>query len=430
MRRLPLAALLCWLAAPNPAAAQRFGEDRPAPGAPKAPAAAPPTAPKPAPPESLPGFPTAPAPAPATPSRAAVVPVVAEPPHEWAVRPEHGEWMICVKSYAGDLAKAQAVELAGLVRTQHKAAAYLFERNAEDRQREEQRRADFRAAKATELAPFLQLQGQMKAEAAARGGEYADVPVAYRMPKVTVEPQWAVLVGGFKDADTARKALTAVREWPVPANVGLMQAAVSDLPGDDGKIVTQGTYINPYRTALVVPNPTARRAAPPANPVDPLLFQYNAEEPLSLLKCEKAWTLIVKDFTIPATVQGKGQEPSVMARLFRRDEADELLHSTARQAFVLATALRSESMERAARAAAAHAGLTPRPLDSYILHHRTGSRVTVGQFDAPDDPALLEMQRLLSNMYFQVSDKTAGGVRGEDRRLFDGITPMPIPRKP
>ncbi len=429
MRRLPLAALLCWLAAPNPAAAQRFGEDR---AAPKAPAAAP--APTPAAPPALPDFPTGvPSTPTRTPTRAAVAPVAAvapEPPHEWAVRAEHGEWLICVKSYVGDLAKAQAVELAGLVRTQHKAAAYLFERNAEDRQREEQRRADFRAGKAAELAPFLQLQGQMKAEAAARGVEYADAPTVYRMPKVTVEPQWAVLVGGFKDADAARKALNAVREWPVPANERLMDRAVTSRPGDDGKVVTEGKYINPYRSAMVVPNPTARRAPSQANAVDPALFTLNAEEPLSLLRCEKNWTLIVKDFTVPATVQGKDQESSVMKRLFNGDEADKLLHSTARQAFVLATALRSESMERAARAAAAHAGLTPRPLDSYVLHHRTGSRVTVGQFDAPDDPALLEMQRLLSNMYFQVSDKTAGGVRSEDRRLFDGITPMPIPRKP
>ena len=378
----------------------------------------------------MPSFPTATPTTPTrTPARAAVAPVAAEPPHEWAVRPEHGEWLICVKSYAGDLAKAQAVELAGLIRTQHKAAAYLFERNAEDRQREEQRRADFRAGKAAELAPFLQLQSQMKAEAAARGVEYADVPTVYRMPKVTVEPQWAVLVGGFKDADTARKALNAVREWPVPVNVKLMQEAVSVLPGDDGKLVTQGTYINPYRSAMVFPNPTVRRAPSQANAVDPALFQYNAEEPLSLLRCEKSWTLIVKDFTVPATVQGKGQESSVMQRLFHGDESARLLHATAQQANVLATALRSESMERAARVAAAHAGLTPRPLDSYILHHRTGSRVTVGQFDAPDDPALQEMQRLLSNMYFQVSDKTVAGGRSEERRLFDGITPMPIPRK-
>lgn len=430
MRRLPLAALLCLLAVQT-AAAQRFGEDRPAPGAPPAPAPVP--APKPVPPAALPDFPTGTPTPTRTPQRIAVAPVapvVAESPHEWAVRPEHGEWLICVKSYVGDAAKAQAVEMAGLIRTQHKYPAYLFERNAEERQREEQRRAEFRAGKAAELAPFLQLQGQMRAEAAARGVEYADAPTVYRMPKVTIEPQWAVLVGGFPDADAARKALTAIREWAVPANEKLMDRAVTSRPGEDGKAVTSGMYINPYRSAMVSPNPTVRRAPSQANAVDPALFTLNAEEPLSLLKCPKNWTLIVKDFTVPAVVHGKDQESSVMARLFRGDEADKLLHSTARQAFTLATALRSESMERAARAAAAHAGLTPRPLESYVLHHRTGSRVTVGGFDAPDDPALLEMQRLLSNMYFQVADKTAGGVRAEDRRLFDGITPMPVPRKP
>ena len=428
MRRPLLAALLALLATHTPAAAQRFGEDRPSPGT-AAPAPTPPApAPTPAaPPRALPSFPTG-APA-ATPRPASRVTVAAEPPHEWAVRPEHGEWLICVKSYVGDTARAQAVEFADLIRRQHNVAAFLFERNAEERQREEQRRADFRAAKAEEHAPFLALQKQMRAEAAARGVEYVDAPTVYRMPKVALESQWAVLVGGgFKDADAARKALTAVREWPVPVNVALMDRAVTARPGEGGQVVTEGTYINPYRSAMVVPNPTVKRAA--AGGVDPAIFTLNAEEPLSLLKCPKNWTLIVKDFTVPATVHSKDQEPSVMARLFGGDESARLLHSTAQQAHVLATALRSPSMEQAARAAATHAGLTPRPLESYILHHRTGSRVTVGQFDGPDDPALLEMQRLLSNMYFQVSDKTRAGGRVEDRHLFDGITPMPVPRKP
>jgi len=359
--------------------------------------------------------------------------VAAEPPHEWAIRPEHGEWMICVKSYVGPAAKAQAVELADVVRRQHKAAAFLFERNAEERQREEQRRAEFRAAREAELAPFLRVQGEMKAQAAAKGVEYADAPVTYRIPKVEVESQWAVLVGGFADADKARTALNTVRGWAVPANEKLLDRAVTSGPGEGGKPVTEARYINPYKSALVVPNPTVRRAASQANAIDPAIFKLNAEEPLSLLKATRAWTLIVKDFTVPATVQTREQEGGVMARLFGdANDPAKILDATANQARELAKTLRSDSMERAARTAATHVGLPPRSLDSYVLHHRTGSRVTVGQFDGPDDPALLEMQRLLANKYFEVWDKpqAQGGRKLEERRMFDGITPMPVPRQP
>ena len=35
------------------------------------------------------------------------------------------------------------------------------------------------------------------------------------------------------------------------------------------------------------------------------------------------------------------------------------------------------------------------PFKAFVLHHRTGSIVTVGEFDAPDDPELLRVQKLL-----------------------------------
>ncbi len=431
MRRPLFAALLGLLAAQTPAPAQRFGEDRPAPGA-TAPAPVVAPAPAPvvaAPPAVLPSFPTTPA---AATTRTVGRPaVVAEPPHEWAVRPEHGEWMICVKSYVGVNARAQAVELADHIRRQHKAAAYLFERNGEDRQREEVRQANFRQAKEAELAPFLRVQDRMKAEAATKGVEYIDTPTVYRMPKVAVESQWAVLVGGFTTADLARKGLNTVREWPVPTNEKLMDGAISSR-ADQGKTVTEATYVNPYRSALVFPNPAIRRVASQVNAVDPAIFKLNADEPLSLLRCPKAWTLIVKDFSVPTTVQTKDQDGGIMARLFGdANDPVKMLDATANQARELAKALRSDSMERAAKIGATRAGLIPRPLDSYVLHHRTGSRVTVGQFDAPDDPALLEMQRLLANMYFEVWDKpqSQGGRKLDDRRMFDGITVMPIPKQ-
>ncbi len=427
MRRLLFAAAL-GVTLTQSAPAQQFGEDRkPAtvpPHAQPAPAPAAPT--KPA---ELPSFPAGPAAAPGAAARPAVAP---ESPHEWAVGPDSGAWMVCVKSYAGDTAKAHAVELAGVIRNQYRSTAYLFERNSEERRREEQRQANYRAAKEAELAPFLQAQAKFQAEAADKGIEFIETAATFRMPKVAIESQWAVLVGGFPDAETARKALDTVRTWPVPANVALLDRAVSSRPGEDGRAVLEGTYINPFRSAMVVPNPAAKRvAAAEANAPDPVLIKLNEEEPYSLLRNPKGWTLIVKDFTVPTTVQSKDQEGGIMARLFGdANDPSKLLDATANQARELAKALRTEAMGRGAQAAAGRAGLTPRPLESFVLHHRTGSRVTVGSFDAIDDPALVEMQQVLAHMYFEVWDKpqSQGGRLLEKKQMFDGITPMPVPR--
>jgi hypothetical protein len=425
LTRLGFGALVV-LSSHSLALAQRFGEDRPAAPTPMAPVAPTPVTPKVAAP--LPTFPVTNTPRPVvTPTPTA--PIVQEAPHEWSIRPEHGEWMICVKSYINEKSREHAIELAGQIRTNFKAATYLFEKNAEDRMREEKRLNDFRDAKRQELEPFLRVQAEMKSKAGVTGAEYIDTPTMIRTPKTAnIIPQYAVLVGGFKDMDTARLALNTIRKWPVPKGEHLLDRAV--IQGADNK--TETAYINPFTSAMVVRNPSIRSTTAQQMGIDPSLWKLNEEEPLSLLRSPKTWTLIVKDFTVPLSVQIKDQEGTIMAKLFGKatDPAD-LLDATAKQARELAKALRDGKMQRGAEEAAVRAGLTPRPIESFILHLRTGSRVTVGQFDGPNDPALLEMHKLLSNMHFEVWDKPReqGGRMIEKRHLFDGITPMPIPKQ-
>ncbi len=352
--------------------------------------------------------------------------------HPWAVQPQHGEWMVCVKSYTGPDAMKFAEELAGHIRKTHNAAAYLHEFGREEREREDKRRQEFRQRKAQELTPFLATQARLKEEAKRDGVDFVETPTKFRMPTVNVPTEWGVLVGGWKDMDTAGGALQTIRKWPAPTQPHLMTRAVITRPGD-GKATaaSEGTYINPFAEAIVGKNPSLKRTAPQEVPVDPLIAKMNAKEQYSLLECPKAWTLSVKDFATPTSVQPKGQTGTAIGRLFGGDESGRALDATVDQARGLAKYLRGKDMEEAAKAAAGRLGMNPRPLEAYVLHLQTGSRVTVGGFDSPDDPALLEMQRLLANMSFKAYDKppSQGGRQiGDEQRYFNGVTPIPVPR--
>ena len=68
----------------------------------------------------------------------------------------------------------------------------------------------------------------------------------------------------------------------------------------------------------------------------------------------------------------------------------------------------------------------PLGLEAFVLHHRNGSMVTVGQFDSATDPALAETRRLLSRMNFLSRDPHATG--STDQFLAETMIPIPIPK--
>lgn len=447
-RRWALAFGLAGVLVAHGAAVAQFASERtPPPAPPPAPLPAQPAPTRPA--AALPSFPAAAAPTAAYPpvqqasfTQPAPQPAP-EPPHPYAARPEHGPWMICVKSYTNtptrssgqarellqpdpprvDTARQMAEELAADIRQSHRVPAWLFEWGAEERQKEEAKRAFIRQKMQEEYAPFLRKQQELKAKAAADGVEFVDSPAKYRLPTVEYTTQWAVLIGGFKDMDAARKYLDTVRRWEPPAGKHLMDQALMSRPTDKGGAERDGTYINPFANALVLPNPAVKRSGP-ANgvPVDPALEPLNKEEELSLLKVRRPWTLMVKTFSVPTRVVTRDDDPGVIGRLFGNgSNGADVLEATAKQARELARALREPNMQ-------------PQPFEAFVLHTRTASIVTVGQFDAPDAPDLLRTQQILQGMTFKVYDKdpkknpTARML--EERRMFDGISLMPVPQVP
>jgi hypothetical protein len=328
--------------------------------------------------------------------------------HPWYVRPDLGPWMICVKSYSGPESRQLAETLAAEIRKTHNAGAYLFEWGAEERQQEMERREKVRQELMREQAPFLAVREEMKAKAAAQGIEFIDTPVTVRVPIVRYPEQWAVLVGGFPSMDAARKALDAVRRWPPPSDKRLMDQAFISRPGQP-----EAAYINPFAAAMTAPNPAVRRGDGQAPAIDPDVVKLNEAEELSLLQARKPWTLMVKRFVVPTQVQGRADEGTVFDKLFGQDEAARWLEVTATNARTLAEALRHEKMQ-------------PRPFEAFVLHNRTESLVTVGQFDGPEDPRLIETWKVLSEMTFKVDYKD--GRPSAMKKMFDVVIPMQVPR--
>jgi hypothetical protein len=333
--------------------------------------------------------------------------------HPLYVRPEVGGWMICVKSYTGPEAQQLAEQMANEIRQTYKAGAYLFEWGDEERQKEQQRRERIKQEMAKEYAPFLAIQREQRAKAEREGIAFIPTPAKVRLGKIEYPEQWAVLVGGFKDMKSARAALDTVRQWQPPRNTKLLDRAVI-APTSNQQVQGEGAYINPFATAMVVPNPAIRRSEPgQPPPIDPALVELNQAEDLSLLKARKKWTLIVKRFNVPTQIQSKKGDVSFVDKLFSGDKPARMLEATARQARALAQALRDSKMK-------------PHPFEAFVLHHRTESFVTVGQFDSPDDPAMAQMWQILSGMTFKIEYKD--GRPPETKRMFDAIIPMQVPQ--
>ncbi len=424
----------------NGASAQ-FASDRPAAPAPfggALPPTATPSAPRPGVPALPSGFqpvggstpaPTPPGAVHRDPLRPIPTSIAAQPqgPHPWAVKADHGAWMICVKSYGGPESRGLAETLAKEIRDKHKVASYLFERNAEERAGELAKIDAIRKSEQAKNEPLMRAQEQAKKEAEARGDLFIPTPLILKIPKPAMETQeqWAVFIGGFATMDKASEGLTAVRKLTAPTDTSLLDRTT--IGGEEtsqngtSEFKSSWNYVNPYKVAMVVPNPAVAKAnLEDKYKLEPWIVKINSDVPHSLLKAKKPWTLIVRNFSTPSKMAGKGGDGGSVFDRFRFDAKKSLLDVTAEEAERLAAALRHPDM---------HKG----PFDAFVLHHRMGSIVTVGEYDSPDDPKLLATQDILKKITFAMNDKNKKPLMGKDgrpdeQRLFDSVSPFPVPK--
>jgi len=334
------------------------------------------------------------------------------PPHPWSVRKENGAWMICVRAYSGPESLKMAEKLCREIRETHKVASFIYSRNAEELRRERALVEAIRQKEIDKNQPFLKAVAEAKKVAEAEGRTFEESPIKLRSTKPFHEApeQWAVFIGGFPTDEAARKALNIVRKLPPPKDPELMDL-VADTAGK-----AEGVFLNPFINAMVISNPAIAKAkADEKYKLEPFLVKLNQDVKYSLLKAKKPWTLQVKAFTTPMRVVSKDNDAdNVFTRTLGTvlgGSKKSMLEVTAEQAEQLATSLRNPEMK-------------PTPFESFVLHHRTGSLVLVGQYDAPNDPELIRVQTLLQGMTFMM--ETADGKK-QVQRMFDGVSPMPVP---
>jgi hypothetical protein len=331
-------------------------------------------------------------PAPATPRLPAGIvpdrPGRAEAPaaaNPFPLTAEAGEWLICAAHYQGPNGPDLSRQVCGELRDRHHLQAFIYNRGAEERRKQEEE--------------WEKLKQQMHG-----------APVRRRT--VRIPDTYAVLVGGFRDQNAASDYLPRIRALPLPQ---LKLEGNSDLKPYDlmiqeevdprtKKKVQRWAPVNPFLAAMVVRNPLVPHTGPAKPRWDPFWKQLNADEEYSLLKNPKQYTLLVKEYLGTRTIQQQPVKSSPFLDLIGLggSKSGEGLMGCAMQAHELARFLRLPQLG----------------FRSYVLHTRTSSIVTVGEFSGPDDPELERLQRQLANLRF-------GTRNGQDDPI--GLLPTPLP---
>lgn len=346
--------------------------------------------------------------------------------HPWAVKPEHGAYFILIQSYSrpsrptpddnGPSARALAEALATEIRDTYRVQAFLYEYISEERKAE----AAAIAAARERGRLFAQQLDRLRQQSQLQGMEFLEPDKKIHFKTVNYRDQIAVLVGPFKTEEDARKALETVRTWPPPKDKMLMDGAAVLRPGPGGKPVLEEARLNPYLTARVIPNPTIPRNAPAVGEprLDPFIVKLNEGRPYSLLNATKPWTLGVKSFSAPVQIVSKDTNPDLMRKPGQSSGAD-VLQAGAEQAEALAKTLRMMKIPG-----------RPNGFEAFVLHTRGASIVTVGQFDGPNDPELIQTQQLLSTLQLRISEDEQGlKPVANAPSLFGNMLPMPVPRR-
>jgi hypothetical protein len=299
--------------------------------------------------------------------------VEADPNKEYAITPEVGPFVICVKGYIGPNAHTLANQLTLHMR-QCGWPAYVFDYSAEERR------------KAKEMLDE----------------RYRMAPEIARHKKIEVKDQWGVLVGGYPDLDSARKDVDRVKALPW-----------KDLPKTQLDILNTGTAelqaVSPYAYAFATRNPLMTQPKPDPAAADPAWKELNEGRPYNLLKCGKPWTLAVKQFQGMNVIQPRSMSSKFLQAIGFGDKQGDLLAASAKQAEEVARVLCQMNYK------------------AYVLHTRGASIVTVGAYDRPDHPDLLRAQKELANLKL-VDEKVVHDPKWvELYQFFAQPMPMKVP---
>ena len=303
----------------------------------------------------------------------------ADPNKDYPITPQAGPWMVCATCYVGDRAPMLAREMVFDIRSRLGVPAYVWNKGEEEKAKERER--------------LRKLHEQ-----------YGDPNNSVRLPTRRIEEECAVLVGGYKDQETAVRALRDVKKWPAPQNKALCpiitKVAYQEETRLDQKPELEGSYINPFAMAFVSHNPTINMEKKADPKLEAFMKKINAHEKYSVYGCRKPWTLVVAQFQGVSVIQTQAANESFIEKVFETWKGESLS----------ATALNAENMCEAMRKGKPS-------LEAYVLHTTWGSIVCVGGFDSLDDPKMNDMKNRLMNM-----------PRAQNATLLKEPVPMEVPR--
>ena len=248
------------------------------------------------------------------------------------------------------------------IRGQYSLPAYVFNHADEERRLQNEE--------------FIRMEEQQKANNPL-------APVHRR--RVRIEDQVAVLVGGYKDKEEARKALDKVKKWTPPqlhprsGNTGRDYVYISR----DGGQSQEREQVNPFNMAFVTRNPV--NLPPKTPPVDPQWKPLNEYEEYSLLKSNHPLTLLVKQYAGAGGLVQANTSEGFLAKLGAGAKPGAALNAAGLQAHELARVLRQLNFQ------------------AYVLHTRSASLVTVGAFNSLEDDDYKRVTQQLAALQQQLA---------------------------
>ena len=294
-----------------------------------------------------------------------------DPNQDLFVTPAQGPWHICGTCYSGPTSPQLAREMVMELRGRYKLSAFVFSKGDEARREEFQR-----VKKVIEEHHKFCLENKLTLDP------------HWKVKTRHIDDEYAILVGSYKDADAARRDLDNIRKLDYRSlnsklcPVGLVPEIDNPEPFKiDKKKNVDTRSLSPFTGAFVVHNPTIKQERPADwDKVDmAALKNLNCAENYSLLNCKKPYTLVVKEFLLPAetrstsgTIFGKinpfAHKSDIDVPGQNAHNLADLLHKTAH-------------------------------LDAFVLHTKYASMVTVGAFDSLEDPAMRSTQEMLKNQF-------------------------------
>jgi hypothetical protein len=279
--------------------------------------------------------------------------VETDPNKEFRLTAEAGTWFICAASYVGPKAKELSHEMVMQIRCLYHLPAYVMNRGEEERRKQ-------------------------KEELQHLHSQYPDAKGPFHFTRI--EEQCAVLVGGYKDIDSAHNALIEFKKLPPPSDKRLVEYITRVRPAptekDPERAAIEVAPVNPFAKSFVARNPLVPRENQSQRGNDPMLKELNSDESLSLLKCRKPWTLLVAAYQGPSFIVQESNKGSLLDKFLGSSHAD-VMAATGKNAHSLGEVLRRLDFE------------------AYVLHTRGGSIVTIGGFETQDDPRMQQVRAAL-----------------------------------